>query len=229
MPTRPCPKPVVAGGRPRPSSRTSSRSSLGRVLDGHVDLAAAGVLEGVGEPLLHDPVRREVERARQRDRLALHVQPYVEPGGAHVAGQRLEVVQPGLRRRARAGRRPARSAPSRRRISASAVRPACSTLRSASLLLGRRPASGAGPRRPGAPSRSRRAPRRRAARAPSGPAPRPPRPAPPTPGRARPAAHAPRRPRSARLRSRSAKPTSQPTAKSTGVKTRSPGPWVGSL
>ena len=31
------------------------------------------------------------------------------------------------------------------------------------------------------------------------------------------------------LRSRSAKPTSQPTANRTGVKRKSPGPWVGSL
>ena len=67
----------------------------GRVLDGHVGPARTGVLEGVGESLLDDAVRGEVDGARKWGRLAVHVESYVEPRGAHVSRQGRQVVQPG--------------------------------------------------------------------------------------------------------------------------------------
>ena len=70
----------------------------GPVLDGHIGPASAGVLEGVGESLLHDAVRREVDGARKGGRLAVHVEPYVEPRGANVCRQGLQVLQPGTGR-----------------------------------------------------------------------------------------------------------------------------------
>ena len=47
---------------PSPSSRTSSSQLVGPVAHRHVGVAGAGVLERVGQALLHDPVRRQVDR-----------------------------------------------------------------------------------------------------------------------------------------------------------------------
>ena len=120
--------------RSRPSRRRAPRAAARSApyCDGHLGLAAAGVLEGVGEPLLHDAVRREVEGARQRDRLTVHLEPHGEPRGAYVVHQASAGRPARDPAGARAGRRPAACAPSRRRISASAVRPACSTFCEAS-------------------------------------------------------------------------------------------------
>ena len=79
-----------------------------------------GVLDHVGERLLDDPVRGEVERLRKRDPLALHGKLDGQPARPRLLDQPVQVVDPGLRRQ-----RPlvilARSTPSERRMSASAV------------------------------------------------------------------------------------------------------------
>ena len=55
------------------------------------------VLERVGQALLDDPVRGEVDPARERERLAVDVQLDGQPGAADLVQQRVEAVEPGLR------------------------------------------------------------------------------------------------------------------------------------
>ena len=55
---------------------------VGRVADVDVRVARVRVLERVGQALLDDPVGGEVERARQRDGLAVDVQPHRQAGAA---------------------------------------------------------------------------------------------------------------------------------------------------
>ncbi len=71
---------------------------LGRVAEGHLGGARVRVLERVGQPLLDDAVRGEVDRARERERLALDVEPDGQAGSADLVRERLEPVEPGLRR-----------------------------------------------------------------------------------------------------------------------------------
>ena len=113
---------------PPPSSRTSICSSSARVADDDVGVAGARVLERVGQALLDDPVGGEVDRARA-----------ARPGSPSTCSSHRQAGAADLARAARRGRRAraaararrprprARIAPSRRRISASAVRPVCST------------------------------------------------------------------------------------------------------
>ncbi len=98
MPEQAVPAPV----RPRPAAATvvaDLELELARPV-AHHDLGARrpGVLERVGEALLHDPVGREVDPGRQRPRLALHPDAHGEPGLAHLAGELVEAGQAGLGR-----------------------------------------------------------------------------------------------------------------------------------
>ena len=95
-------------------------------------MAGARVLERVRQALLDDPVRGEVDRGRQRRGLALDVELDRQARAADLVQQRLDACRgPGWG--ASSISSPSwRIAPSRRRISASAVRPACSTSWSAS-------------------------------------------------------------------------------------------------
>ena len=125
----------------RPSTRLAACAVVAHLepqlvgLVGHRDLgrAGAGVLEAVGQPLLHDAVRRQVEAGGQGDRArpatwrstAIPAAPYV------VRRARSRSASPGCG--ASSSSSPSsRIALSNRRISARAVRPASSTLRSAS-------------------------------------------------------------------------------------------------
>ncbi len=56
---------------PRPSSRTSTSSARERVAQDDLRVRGAGVLEGVGQPLLHDAVGAQVDAGGQRHPLAL--------------------------------------------------------------------------------------------------------------------------------------------------------------
>ena len=126
---------VARRARPSPSSRTSICSSSGAVADGHVRVAGARVLERVGQAFLHDPIGGEIDRAREREGVAVDVQPHRKPGAADLVEQRRRGCRdPAGASSSRSSPSP-RIAPRRRRISASAVRPACSTPLSASAVL----------------------------------------------------------------------------------------------
>ena len=118
---------VARSPAPSPSSRTSICSSSGAVADGHVGVAGARVLERVGQALLHDPVGGEVDRragaGRARPRRAARTGRPARPTSSSSASR---PSRPGWG--ASSSSSPSRRiAPSRRRISASAVRPVCST------------------------------------------------------------------------------------------------------
>jgi hypothetical protein len=57
---------------------------VGGVVQRHLGLRGAGVLEHVGETLLNDPVRGDVNTAGQRETLARDVQQDRKPGAFHV-------------------------------------------------------------------------------------------------------------------------------------------------
>ncbi len=128
---QPVPEAVAAGrarrGRrraPRAAARTAcSRRSRRR--------GRPGVLEGVGEALLHDAVRREVERraAGRPGRRARAAVRRARPRARR--RQRLQVVQPGLRVSARAGRPPPQGAEQPPHLGERRTA-GCSTFRSAS-------------------------------------------------------------------------------------------------
>ena len=67
------------------------------VADDHVRVARVRVPQCVGQALLDDPIRREVDSARKRERLTVDVQLDGQPGAADLVQQRVEAVQPGLR------------------------------------------------------------------------------------------------------------------------------------
>ena len=105
---------------------------VGPVADGHVRVAGARVLERVGQALLHDPIGGEVDRAREREGLAVDVQPHGKPGAADLVqrasrGRRGPAGARARRRRRRgaspraggASRRAPCGRPARRRASAS--------------------------------------------------------------------------------------------------------------
>ena len=98
MPTRPWPPPSARGlGVPSPRSVISSCSSSPPRVHAHLGVAA-GVLERVGQRLLHDAVGGEVDAGRQLARLAVDVQLDRQPGRAGALDQRAELVQRRLRR-----------------------------------------------------------------------------------------------------------------------------------
>ena len=137
MPTRPwpeCRRPCR--GRRRRGRRRAPRAARlgrGRSRRRRRRCRACGVLEGVGEPLLHDAVRRQVERrAAAATGSPCTCSRTSRPAARTSSSERVEVVAARAAAAARAGPRRCRIAPSSRRISARAVRPACSTFRSAS-------------------------------------------------------------------------------------------------
>ncbi len=65
--------------------------------DAHGRRPGPGVLHHVGERLLDDPVRRDVDRGRQRHRLAGDRGRHLEPGGTDRGDELLEPVQARLR------------------------------------------------------------------------------------------------------------------------------------
>src|SRR5262249_25068829 len=70
----------------------------------HIDRRARGVPAGVGERLLHDAVRGELDAGRQRHHVALQDQPGTAAGrGAGLVDQLVELRQAGLRGPGRLG------------------------------------------------------------------------------------------------------------------------------
>src|SRR5438046_2423040 len=67
-----------------------------RVVDVHLDPAGAGVLEHVGDRLLDDAIRRQVERGRDAALLAGDLERRLEPGFAGGLQQCLDIVERGL-------------------------------------------------------------------------------------------------------------------------------------
>ena len=61
-------------------------------------MAGVGVLECVGQAFLHDSIGGEVDRTREREGLAVDVQPDRKPGAADVVQQRVEPVDARLGR-----------------------------------------------------------------------------------------------------------------------------------
>ena len=89
---------VVARRRPRAVVAHLDPHLVGRVADRHVRVAGAGVLERVGQTLLDDPVRGEVDRARQPAGLTLDVELHGQARSADLVQQRLDPVEAGLGR-----------------------------------------------------------------------------------------------------------------------------------
>ena len=97
MPTSPWPTTSV-GGRTAGTVVTDFEPKLvAVVLHVHLRLARTSVLQGIGEPLLHDPVGGEVEAWRQRDRLTADLEPYGQPGGSYVVHECVEVAESRMR------------------------------------------------------------------------------------------------------------------------------------
>ena len=97
------------------------------VADGHVRVAGARVLEGVGQALLNDAVGREVDPPRERERLAVDMQLDGQTGAADLVQQESRPSRPGWGTSSTSS--PSRRMAARsRRISASAVRPAARRL-----------------------------------------------------------------------------------------------------
>ena len=69
-PDQPMPACPAASATPEPSSDTSSSTASARVADDDTRPRRPGVLEGVGQGLLDDPVRAQVDARRQRDGIA---------------------------------------------------------------------------------------------------------------------------------------------------------------
>ncbi len=91
MPISPCPSPVPFC-RGVPSSTTLDREVGVAVLQGDPGASRRRVLDDVGQRLLHDPVRRQVDARRQLAGAADGLDLDRDPGLAHVAEQ---VVEPG--------------------------------------------------------------------------------------------------------------------------------------
>src|SRR4029453_6841790 len=63
------------------------------VADGYVSMACFGVLQGVGQALLHDSIGREVHGARKRDGFAFYLEPDRKPSSADQFEEGIEVVK----------------------------------------------------------------------------------------------------------------------------------------
>ena len=102
----PCP-PRRSRPGPGPLSRTRSAQRVGAVAQLHVDRRAGRVPAGVGQRLLHDAVRRQLDaRVERRDRAA-HDEPRAgAPAARALVEQLVELVEAGLRRRSGPRRRP---------------------------------------------------------------------------------------------------------------------------
>ena len=144
MPDQAMPAVAAARARAAPWSRISSVERVLAPVDGHGRGRAAGVLEGIGESFLDDPVGGEVQPRREVAALAAE---FEDGRQARRAGARDQLADLGQRRLRREHRRAAPlSTPSRWRISPSASRPVRSMRVAASSA------------RPGSRSRIRRAP-----------------------------------------------------------------------
>ena len=130
MPARPWPP--WPAGRATPATVVAHLDAqpLGTVVDRDHHPPGAGVLERIGQRLLHDPVRRQAQARRHRPDLSLSrpAPPAGQPPGRSRPG-------PAGRRCRAAGPDPCppssvRRTPSSRRSSASACRPVSSTARS---------------------------------------------------------------------------------------------------
>ena len=106
-----------------PSSRTASSIRSARVVDGHLGAPRVpGVPQGVGQPLLHEPVRRQVQSRRQLPGRPGHRYRDRQSGGAELLGQPVDLSEPGGGSSSVSA--PGwRRTPTIRRISASASRP----------------------------------------------------------------------------------------------------------
>ncbi len=131
MPISPCPSPSLCANPPGPSSRTSSRSWS----DSNATVTSARrppeCLRALVSPSC---TMRYAERSSERGSSTgspSRCSRTSSPAARTSRGQALEIVQPWSAAPARESS-PCRRAPSIRRISVSAVRPACSTFLSAS-------------------------------------------------------------------------------------------------
>ena len=193
IPTRPWPAPRR---RCRPRRAVVGDLELDRVLlvgDPHRRARRAGVLERVGQRLLHDPVGGQVDAGRQRRRARpRRATSTGRPAARDLLGEARRAARAPAAARARLVVAVARSRPSSRRISPSACAPVARSRRTPPRLPRVVVEHRAGRRAPAPRSRRSRAPRRRAARARSGCARRRPPRGPAGPARARAAAPAPR-------------------------------------
>ena len=108
----------------------------------HPRLGRAGVLEGVRQRFLHEPVGRQIDAGRQLALVALDLELDVEARLAHRSDQDVDRPQRWLRREDSGIVPCSRRRPTSRRISVSASRPVASTVSSACRS---RSCSGAGP------------------------------------------------------------------------------------
>ena len=89
---------VIACGGPDPVVADLELQLVGPVADGDLGDTRARVLERVGQALLDDSIRGEVDRPRQREGLAVDVEPDRQAGAPDLFHQRIETVEAGLRR-----------------------------------------------------------------------------------------------------------------------------------
>ena len=187
-------QPVAAAGpsrRPcaRPSSVTVTPSAVSRRRSSSTARRRPGVLEHVGQRLLHDPVRRQVDARRHRVAAAPSMSTVDrQPGAATCVDQLVEVGQRRLRARG-SGRRSSARCPGARRAAAACRRALrCWSARSRRargvprLVVVEHPPRARGP---GARSPRSRGRRRRGARGRCATAPRPPPAGPAPPARPR--------------------------------------------
>ena len=81
--------------RPRPSSTTSTSTSPGAAAHGDRGAGRPGVLDDVGEPLLHEPVDRQLDGVGHLGGLALDGELDGHAGAAHVGDEPGQLGQPG--------------------------------------------------------------------------------------------------------------------------------------
>ena len=99
MPTRPWPPGVGAcAAAPSPRVGDGQLERVGAVAEQHRGVRAAGVLDDVGQRLLEDPERRQVDALGERARVALDGELDPQAGRARALQQVVEVGQPRLRR-----------------------------------------------------------------------------------------------------------------------------------
>ena len=88
---------LAAAGAARDPAGDLDLQALRRPAQGDPRLAAAAVLERVGQALLHEPERGQVNAGRERPRLALDVEVDLEAGVARACDERAETLERRLR------------------------------------------------------------------------------------------------------------------------------------
>ena len=102
MPTRPWPPPVEAATGLRAGPFSMLDLDVPRADDhAHLDGRAGGVPQGVGQPLLHDPVRRHVHRLRDVVHRPGHLHGDRGAGAPDLVDQLVELGQRRQRRQCR--------------------------------------------------------------------------------------------------------------------------------